>query len=120
MVRSLFEWAQVLPSSIALRESLSGYPLLLTLHPQPTLLSLGHLALAHDVSQRRYNRDPCTRTGGELEPRRHHPDNHERFVPSHHGECVADDLGVGAEVAPPTVMAQHHHGRCARHVIGWP
>jgi hypothetical protein len=31
-LRSLFEWVDVWPSSIALRESLTAYPLLLTLH----------------------------------------------------------------------------------------
>jgi hypothetical protein len=32
MLRSLFEWVDVLPSSIAMRESLNGYPLALTAH----------------------------------------------------------------------------------------
>ena len=32
MLRSLFEWAQTMPSSVAIRESLNGYPILLTSH----------------------------------------------------------------------------------------
>ena len=32
MIRSLFEWIDVMPMSIAWRESLNGYPLLLTAH----------------------------------------------------------------------------------------
>ena len=32
MLRSLVEWAQLLPSSIALRESLNAYPIMLTSH----------------------------------------------------------------------------------------
>ena len=32
MLRSLFEWGQLLPSSIALRESLNAYPIMLTSH----------------------------------------------------------------------------------------
>ena len=32
MVRSLFEWVDVMPMSTVWRESLNGYPLLLTAH----------------------------------------------------------------------------------------
>ncbi len=40
MVRSLFEWVDVMPMSIAWRESLNGYPLLLTAH----VVSMGLVA----------------------------------------------------------------------------
>ena len=40
MIRSLFEWVDVMPTSIAWRESLNGYPLLLTAH----VVSMGLVA----------------------------------------------------------------------------
>ena len=40
MVRSLFEWMDAMPTSIAWRESLNGYPLLLTAH----VVSMGLVA----------------------------------------------------------------------------
>ena len=40
MVRSLFEWVDAMPTSIAWRESLNGYPLLLTAH----VVSMGLVA----------------------------------------------------------------------------
>jgi len=40
MMRALFEWVDVMPSSIAWRESLNGYPMLLTLH----VVSMGLVA----------------------------------------------------------------------------
>ncbi len=40
MIRSLFEWVDVMPMSIAWRESLNGYPLLLTAH----VVSMGLVA----------------------------------------------------------------------------
>ncbi len=40
MLRSLFEWVDVMPMSIAWRESLNGYPLLLTAH----VVSMGLVA----------------------------------------------------------------------------
>ena len=32
MLRSLFEWVDAMPNSVAMRESLNGYPIALTLH----------------------------------------------------------------------------------------
>ena len=40
MLRSLFEWVDAMPSSIAMRESLNGYPIMLTLH----VVSMGLVA----------------------------------------------------------------------------
>ena len=40
MVRSLFEWVDAMPTSIAWRESLNGYPILLTVH----VVSMGLVA----------------------------------------------------------------------------
>ena len=40
MLRSLFEWVDAMPTSIAWRESLNGYPLLLTAH----VVSMGLVA----------------------------------------------------------------------------
>ena len=40
-VRALFEWVEALPSSTAIRESLNGYPILLTSHVVGMCLFLG-------------------------------------------------------------------------------
>jgi hypothetical protein len=43
--RSLFEWMDALPSSIALRESLYGYPILLTAHVVSLAMFAGLVAM---------------------------------------------------------------------------
>ena len=41
MIRSLFEWLEALPTSTALRESLNGFPIILTSHVVGMCLFLG-------------------------------------------------------------------------------
>jgi uncharacterized protein DUF6644 len=41
MIRSLFEWLEALPTSTALRESLNGFPITLTVHVVAMCLFLG-------------------------------------------------------------------------------
>ena len=43
-LRSLFEWLDALPSSLALRESLNAYPILLTSHVVSMCLFVGLIA----------------------------------------------------------------------------
>jgi hypothetical protein len=53
---------------------------------------------------------------GELEARRHHPDDGVRLAVE--TQRAADHARVGGEAALPQPVAQQHHPRCARRRVG--
>jgi hypothetical protein len=61
MLRSLFEWADALPSSIAIRESIYGWPYLLTSHAVSMMMDLRLLGIA-------FKRTPLSQVQRQLFP----------------------------------------------------
>lgn len=69
MIRSLFEWVDAMPSSIAIRESVFGYPYLLTAHAVSMALFAG-LVIMMDLRLLgwAYKRTPLSQVQKQLFP----------------------------------------------------
>ena len=69
MIRSLFEWVDAMPSSIAIRESVFGYPYLLTAHAVSMALFAG-LVIMMDLRLLgwAYKRTPLSQVQRQLFP----------------------------------------------------
>ena len=69
MIRSWFEWVDALPSSIAIRESVYGYPYLLTAHAVSMALFAGLIVMMDlRLSGWAYKRTPLSQVQRQLFP----------------------------------------------------